>query len=107
MLGQLTEKQINELMAGQVTGRLGCVVNQKAYIVPINYFYKDSTIYSHSAPGKKIEMMRKNPNVCFQIDQISSIFRWQSAILWGTYEEITDPEKKGILYNARYQTISR
>ena len=94
MLGVLTETQIDELVARQVTGRLGCVADGKAYIIPINYFYKNSTIYAHSAPGKKIEMMRKNPEVCFQVDDITSIFRWQSAILWGTYEEITDPEKK-------------
>lgn len=94
MLGKLTEQQIDELVSKQVTGRLGCVTNGKPYIVPINYFYKNSTVYAHSAPGKKIDMMRENPEVCFQVDQVSSIFRWQSAILWGTFEEITDPEKK-------------
>ena len=94
MLGKLTEKQIDELISRQVTGRLGCVENDKAYIVPINYFYKNSTVFAHSARGKKINMMRKNPVVCFQVDEIQSIFRWQSAILWGTYEEITDPVQK-------------
>jgi nitroimidazol reductase NimA-like FMN-containing flavoprotein (pyridoxamine 5'-phosphate oxidase superfamily) len=94
MLGLLNEKEIDYLLTQQVTGRLGCVTDDKAYIVPINYFYKNSTIYAHSAAGKKIDMMRRNPNVCFQVDEISSIFRWQSAILWGTFEEITDPELK-------------
>ena len=94
MLGALNETQIDELLSGQVTGRLGCAVDGKVYIVPINYYYKNSTIYSHSAGGKKIEMMRQNPNVCFQVDQISSIFQWQSAIVWGKFEEITDLEKK-------------
>jgi nitroimidazol reductase NimA-like FMN-containing flavoprotein (pyridoxamine 5'-phosphate oxidase superfamily) len=94
MLGLLNEKEIDYLLTQQVTGRLGCVTDGKAYIVPINYFYKNSTIYAHSAAGKKIDMMRRNPNVCFQVDEISSIFRWQSAIVWGTFEEITDPELK-------------
>jgi len=94
MLGSLNEQQIEALLSGQVTGRLGCTVDGKVYIVPINYFYKDSTIYCHSASGTKIDMMRKNPNVCFQVDQMSSIFNWQSALVWGRFEEITDPEKK-------------
>ncbi len=94
MLGSLTEKEIDNLLTHQVTGRLACVTDDKAYIVPINYFYKDSTVYAHSAEGKKIDMMRQNPNVCFQVDEISSIFRWQSAIVWGTFEEITDPIEK-------------
>jgi len=94
MLGALDETQIDALLTGQVTGRLGCAKDDKVYIVPINYYFKNSTIYSHSAAGKKIDMMRENPNVCFQVDQIDSIFRWQSAIVWGRFEEITDPEKK-------------
>lgn len=94
MLGKLNEKQIDDLVSRQVTGRIGCVADNKAYIVPINYFYKNSTIYGHSAPGKKIDMMRNNPNVCFQVDEITSIFKWKSAIMWGTYEEIVDPDKK-------------
>jgi nitroimidazol reductase NimA-like FMN-containing flavoprotein (pyridoxamine 5'-phosphate oxidase superfamily) len=94
MLGTLTDTQIDNLVSSQVTGRLGCVADEKVYIVPINYVYKNSTIYAHSAPGRKIDMMRKNPNVCFQIDDIRNIFRWESVILWGTFQEITDPEKK-------------
>ena len=94
MLGKLNETQIDELLSQQVTGRLACSNDGIPYIVPINYFYKNSTIYAHSAAGKKIDMMRKNPNVCFQADIISSIFRWQSAIIWGTFVEITDREHK-------------
>lgn len=39
---------------------------------------------------KKIEMMRKNPKVCFEVDDIKNIFSWKSVIAWGTFEEITD-----------------
>ena len=94
MLGKLNETQIEALLTSQVTGRLGCVADDRQYIVPVNYYYKNGTIYSHSAAGTKIDMMRKNPNVCFQVDEISSIFRWRSAILWGVFEEITESEKK-------------
>jgi nitroimidazol reductase NimA-like FMN-containing flavoprotein (pyridoxamine 5'-phosphate oxidase superfamily) len=94
MLGVMNEKQIDALLNGQVTGRLGCATKDGVYVVPINYYHKNSTIYSHSAAGKKIDMMRQNPNVCFQVDQISSIFRWQSVILWGNFEEISDPTEK-------------
>lgn len=94
MLGKLNETQIEALLTSQVTGRLGCVADDRQYIVPVNYYYKNGTIYSHSAAGTKIDMMRKNPNVCFQVDEISSIFRWRSAILWGVFEEITETEKK-------------
>jgi nitroimidazol reductase NimA-like FMN-containing flavoprotein (pyridoxamine 5'-phosphate oxidase superfamily) len=38
------------------------------YLVTVNYGYKSGCIYFHSAPeGRKIEMIRNNPNVCFMI----------------------------------------
>ena len=94
MLGILNEKQIEELLKRQVTGRVGCHVNGDTYIVPVNYNYKNGILYAHSGPGKKIDMMRQNPNVCFEVDDIQSIFHWHSVIAWGTFEEIKDPDEK-------------
>jgi nitroimidazol reductase NimA-like FMN-containing flavoprotein (pyridoxamine 5'-phosphate oxidase superfamily) len=39
------------------------------YIVPLNFGFKDDAIYIHSArEGKKIDLIRKNNNVCFELD---------------------------------------
>lgn len=92
MLGKLSEVQIEDLLEQQVTGRIGCHAEGVTYIVPINYGYKDGCIYGHSAKGKKIEMLRNNPEVCFQVDKIESILKWKSVIGWGLYEEISKRE---------------
>lgn len=94
MLGELNKKEIMDLLAKQVIGRLGCHANDETYIVPVNYVYKDEYIYAHSGSGKKIEMMRQNPKVCFQVDHIADIFSWKSVILWGTYEELFGEERQ-------------
>ena len=94
MLGDLGKKQIMDLLRRQVIGRVGCHVNGETYIVPINYIYNNDAIYAHSGNGKKIEMMRQNPKVCFQVDEITDTFRWQSAILWGTFEELNGLERQ-------------
>ncbi|ASU33599.1 pyridoxamine 5'-phosphate oxidase family protein [Mucilaginibacter xinganensis] len=94
MLGKLNEKQIDEILAQQVTGRIGCNAEGVTYIVPVNYFYRDSVIYAQSTKGKKIMMMRKNPEVCFQVDDIKTIFSWRSVVAWGRFEEIKDSDQK-------------
>lgn len=94
MLGKLNETQIEKLLKEQVIGRMACQAKGDIYLVPINYVYRDGYIYSHSAEGKKIRMMRENPKVCFEVDDIRSVFQWQSVIAKGTYEEITDIEEK-------------
>ena len=90
MLGKLNERQIDQLLTDQVTGRIACYANESLYIVPVNYAYYGTFVYGHSRMGKKIEMMRQNPNVCFEIDDITNIFLWKSVIAWGVFEEITD-----------------
>lgn len=94
MLGKLSNEGIELLLKKQVIGRLGCHADGETYVVPVNYVYNGNAIYSHSSFGKKIEMMRKNPKVCFEVDDIQTIFRWQSIIAWGHYEEITGEAEK-------------
>jgi len=94
MLGALTDLQIESLLKQQITGRIACHADGTTYIVPINYVYNAPYVYSHSANGKKIGMMRKNPEVCFEVDDIQSIFNWKSVVAWGRFEEVTDMDEK-------------
>lgn len=94
MLGDLNKGELIEFLEKQVIGRLGCHTNGETYVVPINYVYKDNVIYGHSGNGKKIEMMRANPQVCFEVDEIVDTFRWKSAILSGNFVELTGEERQ-------------
>jgi nitroimidazol reductase NimA-like FMN-containing flavoprotein (pyridoxamine 5'-phosphate oxidase superfamily) len=58
------------------------------YVVPITYVYEDGHIFSHSLDGKKIEMMRSNPKVCVQVEEVYSLFNWRSVIIHGRFEEL-------------------
>src|ERR1700712_5959754 len=90
MLGELNERQIETLLKELPVGRIGCHADGITYIVPVNYVYDGANIYAHSAKGMKIDMMRKNPEVCFQVDAITDLQNWESVICWGKFEEITD-----------------
>jgi uncharacterized protein len=88
MLGTLTKTQIDHVLDSQVIGRLGCYADGKIYVVPVTYAYDGTYIYAHSKEGEKIKMMRKNPNVCFEVDVMDNMVNWRSVILWGEYEEL-------------------
>ena len=54
------------------------------YIAPMIFGYKDSVVYVHSAPeGRKIEMLRANPNVCFEVDVDQELVEAEKACDWG------------------------
>ena len=49
--------------------RVALSENDVPYVVPVNFGYKDDCLYFHSAPkGKKIEIIKQNNNVCFEVD---------------------------------------
>ena len=67
---------------------LGLAVDNEPYVVPMNYGYalEDGklTLYLHSAvKGRKLEMLRANPNVFFTIDCYRSPFEGKVACQYG------------------------
>ena len=66
------EKILHILDTGKVL-HLGLSVKDEPYVVPMNYGYTMEegklTLYLHSAVrGKKLDMLRENPRVFFEID---------------------------------------
>lgn len=92
MLGKLVPEEIEQLLASEITGRIGCHADGRTYVVPITYVYSAGHVYCHSPEGLKVRMMRKNPEVCFEVDRVEDIGNWRSVIATGVYEELTGRE---------------
>jgi nitroimidazol reductase NimA-like FMN-containing flavoprotein (pyridoxamine 5'-phosphate oxidase superfamily) len=90
MIGKLTSEEIESLLQQQFTGHLGCQDKDTVYVVPVSYAYDGGNIYCHSLEGQKVAMMRNNPKVCFQVDEMKDMANWKSVITWGNFEEIDD-----------------
>jgi nitroimidazol reductase NimA-like FMN-containing flavoprotein (pyridoxamine 5'-phosphate oxidase superfamily) len=73
MLGELTKDQSEQVLWSEVLGRIGCYTDGRVYVVPVTYAFDGAYIYAHSKEGLKIQMMRKNPMVCFQVDQMENM----------------------------------
>ncbi len=102
MLGHLTEEQCKNILTGQVLGRLACTDGLQPYMVPVTFVYDGEYIYGQSNEGRKLEIMRKNPNVCFEADILSDMANWESVIAYGKFEELVGAEAdkaREILFN--------
>lgn len=86
----MTQAQCEAVLAAGHYGHLGCFDGKDPYVVPVTYLYQKGFLYSFTWEGKKIELMRKHPNVCLQVEQIENGFTWESVIAWGTFELVTD-----------------
>jgi nitroimidazol reductase NimA-like FMN-containing flavoprotein (pyridoxamine 5'-phosphate oxidase superfamily) len=104
MLGSLTQEQIDQVLLNNITGRIGCYDGTRSYIVPISYVYNEKYIIAHSREGMKINIMRKYPEVCFEVDEMKDMSNWRSVIAWGRYEELNDNRER---YYAMKTLVSR
>lgn len=78
------------LLAANSLGHLACAKDNLPYVVPIHYAYADNHIYAFSLPGKKIGIMRANPQVSMQVEERGRGREWQSVIIDGRFEELPD-----------------
>ena len=97
MLGTLTRAQIDEVLRNGTIGRIGCISDGRAYVVPIAYVYENGCVYGHSVNGKKLQAMRAEPTVCFEVEQVDSLDTWRSVIAWGTFEALAGDEAQAAM----------
>ena len=60
---------VEEILRRATVCRLAVCDGNIPYVVPLNFGYENDRLYFHSAPeGRKIEIIKANPNVCFEVD---------------------------------------
>lgn len=103
MLGELNDVQIKNVLASQAIGRLACINGKQPYVVPVTYAYDGKYIYGQTMDGLKLKLLRKNPNICFEVDIITDMTNWQTVLVFGKFEELKSEEAK----KAREQLFDR
>ncbi len=114
--------RIEQIIADSHCCRIGFDDDGEVYIVPLSFGYArgadDSyTFYFHgAAKGRKIDLIRKNPRIGFELDTNYELHpsdvasectaAFQSVIGTGTVSFVTEPEEKraGLLRIMRHYT---
>ena len=66
----MTQDESLRILKKHVYGRLGLNFQNESYVVPVVYKYDQGKIYFHSSQqGKKVDFIKNNNRVCFQIDE--------------------------------------
>jgi len=89
----LSQDEMERFVKEHSYGRLGLCFENEPYVVPVAYGYEQGRIYFHSArQGKKLDFIRKNNRVCFQVDEWQK--GWASVICYGKASLREDAEAK-------------
>jgi uncharacterized protein len=84
------KKELEDILQQSLVCRVGFLDKKKPYIVPLNFGYMEGVLYFHCATkGKKIDCMKKNNTVCFEVDCGHDIHNTGIPCHWSsTYQSI-------------------
>jgi len=97
--------EMEQIVNRASVGRLGLADADEPYVVPLNFVYHDGCIYFHTGlDGRKLEIIEKNPRVCFEVDEegdlvvneqscLSTAY-YYSVIAWGNARLLQETEDK-------------
>jgi nitroimidazol reductase NimA-like FMN-containing flavoprotein (pyridoxamine 5'-phosphate oxidase superfamily) len=81
----MTRDEMERLLEKCSFGRLGLFFQNEPYVVPVSYKYNQGRIFFHGAKrGKKMEFLKGNNRVCFEVDEWEKPRAWASVICYGT-----------------------
>ena len=110
-------QEIAAIIKRAMVCRIGLSDNDVPYIVPMNYGYVNNHLYLHSATqGKKIEIIKQNNRVCFEMDIDHELVKSETPCQWTTkYRSVIgsgqaffvdDPTEKAMALNSIRQHYS-
>ena len=93
-VSDLTNDEIDAVLNEVGFGHLGCSLNEVPYVIPVHYVYQEHTVYLYTTEGKKTDIIDENPNVCLQVESVTSNRDWRSVIVTGVATRVTDPAER-------------
>lgn len=103
---ELTDRSaLDAILDSASTLRLGMIDGEEPYVVPLTFVRAGDALLFHSArEGRKLEILRKRPRVCFEAEGDSRIDPgatggdcttvYESVIGWGEARFVEDREEK-------------
>ncbi len=88
---EMTQEEIGRLLARGWYGHLGVARDGHPYVVPMCYAYEAPDLYFFTTEGTKTEFIAANREVCFQVEEVSDGQNWQSVMLTGRAELLSEP----------------
>jgi len=101
----IEKSDIEAVIQKALVCRIGLSCGNIPYVVPVCFGYEPGVIYAHGSPeGKKNDLVKKNPNVCFEFDIDAEIvnsktpcgwtMKYKSVIGFGAAFFLENPDEK-------------
>ncbi len=78
------KEKVEQIIQDAQVCRLAMADNGQPYVIPLNFGYRDGTVYFHSAKqGRKIDMLTANSRVCLEFSTVLELVQGETSCDWG------------------------
>lgn len=87
---EMNDKDVRATIARLGYGHLACCRNDHPYVVPIHFAFDGEFAFVYTTEGKKSEIIRVNPEVCLQAEEVVNNENWTSVMIIGDAEQLSE-----------------
>src|SRR3982751_6168755 len=87
---EMRDGEVFHLLKRMGYGHLACAREGQPYVIPIYYVYADGEIFIYTTAGMKSEVIKANPKICLQVEEILTDGSWSSVVVTGEAYQIED-----------------
>lgn len=100
MYTTLDEKTSLAILTNDYLGHLSYIYQNRPFVVPITYYFdgERNVIICYSAEGHKMNAMRKNNEVAFNVVDVDGLTKWKSVLVHGKFEQLFGSDAKSYLH---------
>ena len=81
---ELDRTEAEAILARNSVGRLAFTFHDAVDIEPLGYVYANGLINFRTSPGTKLDVLRHQRTVAFEVDEVEGPFSWKSVVVRGT-----------------------
>jgi nitroimidazol reductase NimA-like FMN-containing flavoprotein (pyridoxamine 5'-phosphate oxidase superfamily) len=98
-LPDMSHREMDDLLRSQLLCRITFNDRPYPYTLPMEYYYFGDTMYFHfTTTGKKMDLMRGDPNVCVEVDWSNDdLSDYKSVIIRGRLIEVIDTAERNTM----------
>ena len=92
-VGILSDEQVLDVLKRRRTGRLSCAADGFTRISPVRYHAAEGPdLYLLPPDAECLALVRANPRVRFEVDDVRGPSQWETVLGWGRIEEVLSPD---------------
>lgn len=91
---EMRESEAREVLGTLDYAHLAVAKDNIPYVVPVHFAFDGANLFVYTTEGKKADIIRVNPEICLQAEDVQDNENWKSVMVVGTAQQLTSEDDR-------------